>query len=991
MSEPLNFSRVDPQSKRVELHSPDFVFTVDPTNGLQAVAMKNLITGQHLLLGNGPELEVDVDSAEQRLWITGWKWIRSQDKDSLPEEDRGFIEGFHQPVFNDSTWEGGWHPAVIGFAWGWGYAGYTWTRTHLFLPAQAENKPLTLTLGGFGFSDYRYMRVFINGHELGVRRVTQRWHEPGTFDLGVGSIIYPHLRFGQENIIVLQLASQIIGPGRLDELDPKRAHWIPWGSLFEQYVTIGQPVQPLHFQMDEMVIGSEGDSGRVSFTLNSSDAPITAQVAYVWDSTQPVLHKFIIIENKGNKDYRLMQVRLGNYQTGVTVSEGDLGFPVYIGDSLFAGLAHPSGWATGQDGTVLLRQYPGKILRPGENFTCMEAVLGVAKQGKARQAFIAHLSSRMRRVVRDHQHAYAIFSAFGARPKEIGDETEEFLLDNLKKLGKGAKEAGYQFDYYNVDFWVDASGDLTRFDPERFPRGFLPIRQEINRQGMLPGLWIDSCMAVWTIGKNPVVGWCYTHDPSYGFYLWGSGNWGHLCRATDPVKTIYTNAFRYHTRENGVRLIKFDNLMWFCENPTHQHWPGVYSVEAIHNGVLEAFRGIDAECPEVFIMLYWGYRSPWWLLDADTLFEGGVAMEGANPGGDPTLYHRDSATIGLDQAQRWCLDIPSLGKDSLGVWLSDWAWNSSIGKEHWQEAFVMDICRGSLLAQIWSDTDWLSPPERKQINLFIQLMKTQQDCFQNPRFILGDPWKYEPYGYCCTDGKRAFIAINNCTWTDVVLPIELNSKWGLPEGKRYQLYRWYPEPTQLVMEKDDTVDPIFWDHTSIALRPFEVVLLEIFPEGEPPSLDQKLPTGVIPASFQETSQKIPLIINLNAPAEPLRVALEDEDPAQNIHPKRVIRVSGEIPPTSAGGKLAITIELLKAGYAYNAPWVSKALGIQGRCAGEEVQFQSTVPIRIQYVSWQTWHTEVKPGSARQSFETDITIMLDERVQTILKAYFLPAP
>lgn len=113
-------------------------------------------------------------------------------------------------------------------------------------------------------------------------------------------------------------------------------------------------------------------------------------------------------------------------------------------------------------------------------------------------------------------------------------------------------------------------------------------------------------------------------------------------------------------------------------------------------------------------------------------------------------------TVGLDQAQWYAADVPRLGKDSLGVWLSGWEWNSSIGKERWQEGFVMDMCRGSMLAQPWSDASWLSPDERKQMAEFIALLKGQPGCFRNSRFVLGNPWKGEPYGYVCSNGKRAF-------------------------------------------------------------------------------------------------------------------------------------------------------------------------------------------------------------------------------------------
>ena len=97
------------------------------------------------------------------------------------------------------------------------------------------------------------------------------------------------------------------------------------------------------------------------------------------------------------------------------------------------------------------------------------------------------------------------------------------------------------------------------------------------------------------------------------------------------------------------------------------------------------------ECPDVFLMLYWGYQSPWWLLHGDTIFEFGLpGMEAKQPASQPTPYARDSAIQRTDQGTRNAiteLNIPALGKDSLGVWLSTWEdWNAKMGKERWQES-----------------------------------------------------------------------------------------------------------------------------------------------------------------------------------------------------------------------------------------------------------------------------------------------------------------
>lgn len=659
-------------------------------------------------------------------------------------------------------------------------------------------------------------------------------------------------------------------------------HTLSLGNGLELEFDIGLPDGPLEtprLEVSEVEVKAQGETGEAVFHLSAKEPAATALVTYRWDAERPELHKFITITNDSSRPWnRLLNVRLGRYDMGdaqvVDKPAGgtysvpaprefpsaggthvERGFPVFAADEFFFTLAHPGGVAEGFGGKVSLRQYPGAKLAPGKTFECMEAVYGVAKAAEASKAFLAHVRSRTRRVVRGHDKPYAIFEPFGARPNGSFDETEEFVLDSIAKVAEGQRDAGCHFDLYSVDFWVDHRGTLKECDPERFPNGLIRIRRELDKLGTALGLWIDGSMLGWSIGGNPdpAVQVCLNHDPQKPETLTQVQlRRKAFCRATEPIRSMYTEAFRYHIRQHGVRLLKFDNTGCVCANPNHEHLPGLYSTEPIEDALIDFFQELDAECSDVFLMLYWGYKSPWWLLHADTLFDSGIGIEAASPSDQPTPYVRDGVTQKLDQAQ-WVANenVPALGKDSLGVWLSDWPWNSQIGKERWEAGFVMDICRGSLLAQPWSDTPWLSPPERKQMAEFIALLKARPDCFGNSRFILGDPRKDEPYGYCCTDGKRAFLAIHNCCWQDSVLRLELNSAWGLPDGEAWDLYRWYPDPAKLSHEEET-----FGNTASIALRPFEIILLEAVPHGQAPTLDRTFDVKPIPTKFAEPSQRV---------------------------------------------------------------------------------------------------------------------------------------
>ena len=639
----------------------------------------------------------------------------------------------------------------------------------------------------------------------------------------------------------------------------------------------GQPLRTPRLRVVKRPAATSTDCGEAVFELESDDPPARVVVTYCWDTEQPVLHKSVTITNRSEPMWdRLLNIRLGRYETsGVRLADRpasgphcipvprefpqadstqvERGFSRVRGRRILLRLG-TSGRRRGsrrrQDLVAALSrraagvrsraEMPGGGVRrrtggPGSHGVPAPDHQPDAPCGPRTRPAVCDLRAvrrtagrqlRRNRRVRAGQHRQG-----GRGPAADGAAVRRLfrrLLGGLPRDAQGMRPPAVS----------------TRLDAH-------PTKNSTNSARRL-GLWIDSSWELWSIGGNPQVQGCLNVDPQQPDTV-NQVSWGRksFCRATEPIRSMYVDAFRHHIRENGVRLLKFDNLANVCQNPNHQHLPGVYSTEPIMDAVIEFLRALDCESPDVFLMLYWGYRSPWWLLHGDTLFDSGLNIEAASPSTQPAPHARDSVTQKLDQAQWHASDVPALGKDSLGVWLSDWGWNSQIGKERWQEGFIMDLCRGSLLAQPWSDTPWLTPPERQQMAEFIALLRARPECFRNPRFVAGNPQRNEPYGYCCTDGQRAIVALYNCSWRDNTLPLQLKPEWGLPAGQAWDIYRWYPEPAQL-----HGADPAFRETAVLALRPFEVVLLELVPTGGKPSLDRTFGQRPIPTSFSLPSRDV---------------------------------------------------------------------------------------------------------------------------------------
>jgi hypothetical protein len=955
---------------KVELISPAFVFRLDTADGLRGVAWENRLTGKTVSLGLGPEVEFDFDAADSRIFINGWKMATGQPGFVQPDEEGGYKLGCPRYDYNDSDWFGRTPPASTGTPESADLSDYYWARTRVLLPADAKDKELSLVLGGFGLFEYRYMRVFINGYEVGTRRFNTRWTEPGTFDLGPKSKVHQFLRFGKDNVIALQLAGYKCRTAKLDELDPQHQRDLSaryyWPGQFEQYLVVGKPTVTPKLRVTDVELGSGGDACEVKFQLASADPQITATATYRWNAAEPVLRKFTEVRNDSAKEARLLNVRLGRYATGAAVSEGEQGFPVYIDGQFFATLAHPAGWATGQNGDVLLRHYPGKKLKSREAFACMETVLGVGPVDGARKVFLDHLTSRMRRVVRGHDKPYSIFDPFGAWPNEDWwGGSESYMLDQIKNvIAPEIKQSGCQYDFYCIELWRDLRGDIEHPNPKTYPNGFGRIRDELAKLGIRFALWNGvSGPLSWTCGENPKVLPDLTYDPASGY----AAEIPWLCIAEEPLKGMFTRAFVNHIRKNNLRLLKMDGNMSICYNPRHNHLPGVYSTEAIWNALADIAHDLDGECPELFIMLYWGCRSPWHLLYGDVSFDPGLALEAAHPSTNPAPYIRDSITVGLDQAQWYCDDTPKLGKDSLGVWLSRWGWNSGVGPERWQEGFIMDICRGSMLAQPWSDDGSLSQPERRQLADFTALLKANPGCFRNSKPILGNPWKNEPYGYCCSDGRRAFLAINNCTWSDQTLRLELNPAWGLPNGGRWDIYRWYPAPAKLISE-----GPSFGQALSLAVRPYQVTLLELVPTGSPPSFGRQFESTPLPSHFDEPSRRLDVKV---APA--------------GTPPKKTLKLDCRLSASSSGGLLVLTVEMRKGGMAFNMGGNGNNFKASTTIAGKAVSCVTIVPGNCFPCPWQGWRIAVEPSDKPRLVEATITATIPSDITLTCRGYFVP--
>lgn len=540
--------------------------------------------------------------------------------------------------------------------------------------------------------------------------------------------------------------------------------------------------------------------------------------------------KWIELKNETEKELLLLDVELDDLTSEGRAIGGGPGMPVWVEDELFAAIEHPAGWNRAADNRVQLAHYPGQRLLPGATFRSKVALVGVAKAGAANEQFITHLEEKGRRKKR----ALSVYTPLGINNQWGAAPTldDEQTLDVLNLMGKWRKQ-GVQFDYFTLDAgWVDFNSDLTRFRPVAYPHGPRSIIERVESLGMKFGLWFATSWGTqssWDFPGSYPDGKTTGRPYREGYPLTAGGIT--FCFAADHYARLFKKAVLHHVSENHARFLKFDGGSYPCSNPAHGHLPGNYAIERAYDNLIDVARSARAAAPDVFVLWYWGHRSPFWALHGDAIFESGLHMEGSGTSPFPTLYYRDSVTLAQDQNAQHATTIPPRQKDSLGVWLADNRWGNFMGKDRWREAMVMDLGRGSLIfPNLWGNLYHLTDDDVGFLARIGALAKRNEALFLHRRNLPGDPFRNEVYGYAHCQGARGFLFLNNVHFAARRVALRLDSSIGLGArpGTRLDVVSRFP--TEARLARPDGAPYNAGDALEFWLRPFETLMLEVSPE-----------------------------------------------------------------------------------------------------------------------------------------------------------------
>lgn len=983
---------------------------------IRSSRLRNKLSGRDYKLRDSREFQITLSQAKSRIEIPWWYFqLGSNNDTSSPDSEGGIMAGYHLPDFpGQEQWNTTLNLLLRGsdsldsFPI---FNGYGWFRQWFELPKSAEGEPIAFCLGGYTQEDWNHYWLFLNGKLIGNWKKSGRWRTPEELSLEPGSPEYAALRFGPGDRNLLAIRTYQVDRRFEEVREEDLDRYIFECRLCDQFISVGQPYLRISdFKLDHW--REEGTSAQPGYVFELSNPEQELALTVHYELNDFVRRKWFEIRNTSSRDRLLLDVDVDDFEIDTSTSEGDQGFPVIVNGELFCAIEHPAGVSQGMNGRVRLRHFPGKKLGAGETLKTKVSIVGAGAKASGRQQFVDYIRAHSPR-----KGMRAIYDPLGITgfPDEANWVlNDEEMVDNLELLAKWQKR-GIKFDYYVPDVgWQDWTGDLTRFWPHGFPEGPGKVIKRVNELGMKWGLWFCATGAAWSCGLNPRT------EPSRAMPAGGkwplyrfrdnfdqlpTGASGDLCLASEPYFSILRDALVHHIRHDNLRFFKLDGGVYFCNSTEHNHLPGKYSTEASFDAVMEIARQTHAASPDLYIMWYWGIRSPFFALHGDSIFESRIRMEARSPADYPALYFRDSVTLALDQGAYFNGLIPPMNKDSLGIWITDTWWGNAMRKERWREALVMDLGRGNLLfPQIWGELRWFNDEDLEFLARIQKLAKENETIFYKRKPILGDPWNNDVYGYSYFDGAHGFVFMNNLDFQSRPVHLSLDETIGLQtrEAGNLRIISHFPAQAELQMNGQSSFK--VGQAIDTWLRPFEVALWEVLPEG-------RAAKGEKPSASRDLSPE-------KAGIESHRLALETEpisswmeihfaDPEQDFrsvvrrptleelksmgYRKRIVPHRVKLPEFRGPRMLAFVLRFKKDGKRWR--YIQPADLIQATAMiGDQpiIRFEAVPNFRqIEWCSWLVFRIRTNPAWSGKDAVFVINAHLPPEVEVQCEGWVVP--
>jgi hypothetical protein len=490
---------------------------------------------------------------------------------------------------------------------------------------------------------------------------------------------------------------------------------------------------------------------------------------------------------------------------GAKVTGSVKGSPVTISD-WFTGFEHPLSTSAVDAERVrcfLARELP---LRP-ESPVSVSSVTGIARSGQMRRDFLAY-------VERERAHPYRTFLHYNSW-YDIGyvsKYSEPEALAVVQAFGTElARKRGVVLDSFLFDDGWDDPKTLWGFHGG-FPDGFSHVREEAERYGAAPGVWLSP--------------WGGYGDPKKARLEYGRSegfetNEGGFALSGPKYYERFRGACMRMVREYGVNQFKIDGT----GNASHAIPGSVFDSDfdaAIH--LIEELR---AAKPDIYINLTTGtYPSPFWLRYADSIWRGGNDHDFAGVGSDRQQWitYRDGDTY-ENVVQRGAL-FPINSLMLHGMIYARHAKKLDIDPHRDFGAEVRSYFGTGTQLQEMYITPVLTSAEWDTLAECAKWSRANAATLVDTHWIGGDPKQLEPYGWASWADGNGIVTLRNPSDQPRRFALDVEHAFELPPDAPLS----YTARSPWARDAGSAAQRLMaGSERTIELAPFEVVTLEVKP------------------------------------------------------------------------------------------------------------------------------------------------------------------
>ncbi len=540
---------------------------------------------------------------------------------------------------------------------------------------------------------------------------------------------------------------------------------------------------------------------------------------------QPWLKTQLKIQDLWKSGTFIEKVDVLNLQLpGMEARFGGFGQPVFTRD-LFFGVEFPAAYTVVEkNNTVRAWHYVSQRLDSTTVFVSHAAVIGFCAFDAVQPAFYQYIRSFRPRPDRP----FALYNTW----YDIRDFSYARLQETIKAFKTTLIDRyGLKLDAFVIDDGWDDLNSVWEIDERKFPQGFAPLRKALKEMGSHLGLWISPWNG-YGKARDQRVDWATSH----GFKTSGR----HLCLGDDAYFKIFKQKTLQYLKDADLSFYKIDGFLSVCNQTDHNHLPGIYSRQFLTTRFVEVLKALRAARPDIFIDITVGtWLSPWWLKYADAVW-----MTGADYGHAedvPAFSERDKAITFRDFTL-----YKDFVRDQLQFPLSNVMTHGIIkgklnllgGKDetlqNWMDNAVMYFARGVMMWELYLSPEVLTRDEWDFLAAVMKWAYQNQHILKNSRFLGGNPYARQVYGYVHQLNDEALVILRN----PYVKPQETVLNWRqifqqpLKTGWRVEeLYPINKILNQTLSEQQDL---------RVTLQGYEVKVLRLKPvKAFPP-----LPSGV---------------------------------------------------------------------------------------------------------------------------------------------------